>query len=111
MRIAVVLVALPLTACAGAYHTLSDGRLQSRINDAYKARDACLARHAAAEGTTSVDTAALASAAALACTPETDALIEVMNRDGDPKVVARIQKDSEFRAMGFVMRARGQTAN
>jgi hypothetical protein len=111
MRIAVVLLALPLAACAGAYHTSSDGRLQTRIDDAYKARDACLAKNAAADGTTSVDTAALANAAALACTPETDTLIEIMNRDGDPKVAARIQKDSEFRAMGFVMKARGQSSN
>ncbi len=111
MRIAVVLLALPLAACAGAYQTLSDGRLQAKIDDAYKARDACLAKSADAEGTTNVDTSSLANAAALACTAETDKLIDIMNRDGDPKVAARIQKDSEFRAMGYVMRARGQSTN
>ena len=94
MRIAIVLLVLPLGACAGAYHTSSDGRLQARINDAYKARDASLAR-----------------TAAMACTAETDKLIEVSNLDGDPKVAARIRQDSEFRARGIVLRARGQTSS
>ena len=36
---------------------------------------------------------------------------EVSNRDGDPKIASAIRKDSEFRAMGFVVRARGQASN
>jgi hypothetical protein len=72
----------------------------------YKARDAYLAKSASAEGTMNVDPASLANAAALACTAEIDKLIEVMNCDGDPRVAARMQKDSEFRAMGCVMKAR-----
>jgi hypothetical protein len=110
MRIALVLVALVLSGCAGAYHTSSDGRLQTRIDDSYKARDACLARNATAEGTMSLDAGSLAQAAALACTAETDKLIEVSNRDGDPAVANRIRQDSEFRAMGYVLKARGQAA-
>lgn len=108
MRFALVLVVLLLGGCAGAYHTSSDGRLQTRIDDSYKARDACLAKNAAAEGTMSLDAGAVAQAAALACTPETERLIEVSNRDGDPLVAERIRRDSEFRAMGYVLRARGQ---
>ena len=110
MRIALVPVVLLLSACAGAYHTPSDGRLQTRINDSYKARDACLAKNAAADGTMSLDAASVAQAAALACAPETDRLIEVTNRDGDPVVANRIRQDSEFRAMGYVLKARGQGA-
>jgi hypothetical protein len=109
MRIAPVLAALLLGGCAGAYHTSSDGRLQTRIDDSYKARDACLARNAAADGTMSLDASSLAQAAALACTAETDRLIEVSNRDGDPTVANRIRRDSEFRAIGYVLKARGQS--
>lgn len=112
MRIALVpVVVLLLGGCASAYHTPSDGRLQTRINDSYKARDACLAKNAAADGTMSLDANSLAQAAALACTPETDKLIEVINRDGDPVVASRIRKDSEFRAIGYVLKARGQSSS
>ena len=111
MRIALVLVVLLLGACMGAYHTSSDGRLQARIDDSYKARDACLAKNAAADGTMSLDAGSVAQAAALACSAETDKLIEVSNRDGDPAVADRIRRDSEFRAMGYVLRARGQTSD
>ena len=111
MRTAAVFFALLLSGCAGAYHTSSDGRLDTRINNAYKARDACLAKNAAADVTTSADADTIARAVALACTSETEKLVEVSNRDGDPKVASAIRKDSEFRAMGFVVRARGQASN
>lgn len=111
MRIVLVLAVLLLGGCAGAYHTSSDGRLQTRIDDSYKARDVCLAKNAAADGTMSLDAASVAQAAALACTPETDKLIEVSNRDGDPLVAERIRRDSEFRAMGYVLKARGQSGD
>ncbi len=109
MRTAVVLpFLLLLSACAGAYHTSSDGRLQTRIDTSYEARDKCLARHAAANDISGSDMQAIAQAAALACSAETERSVEVSNRDGDPKVAAAIRKDSEFRAMGYVLRARGQ---
>jgi hypothetical protein len=111
MRTAPVFLALILGACGGAYHTPSDGRLDTRINNAYEARDACLARNAAADVTTSADSGTIARAVALACSGETEKLVQVSNRDGDPKVGVAIRKDSEFRAMGFVLRARGQASN
>ena len=111
MRIVLVLVVLSLSACAGAYHTPSDGRLQTRINDSYTERDACLSRSATADGTMSADAATVARAVAMACSAETDKLIAVSNRDGDPRVAMKIREDSEFRAMGYVLRARGQAMN
>jgi len=108
MRIVLVLVVLSLSACAGAYHTPSDGRLQTRINDSYKERDACLSKNATTDGTMSADAATVARAVAMACSTETNNLIAVSNRDGDPRVAMRIRADSEFRAMGYVLRARGQ---
>lgn len=107
MRIAPFLFVLLLGACAGAYHTPSDGRLTSRINAAYKDRDACLVQAIGSEGG-ALDPATAARTAAAACAAETDRLIEVINRDGDPRVAARIRRDSEFRAMGFALKARGQ---
>lgn len=111
MRIAVVLLALLLSACGGAYHTPSDGRLDTRIRKQYDARDACLAQKAAADETARGDAATLAQAVARACAPETEKLVEVSNRDGDPRVANAIRQDSEFRAIGAVLRARGQAAN
>jgi hypothetical protein len=111
MRIALVPLIFALSACAGAYHTSSDGRLSTRINNSYAARDACLSRNVTAEGTMSEDAATVARAAAMACRAETEKLIEVMNQDGDPKVANAVRRDTEFRAMGFVLRARGQASS
>ena len=107
MRIAPFLFVLLLGGCSGAYHTPSDGRLTTRINAAYKERDACLVRAIGTEGQ-GLDPASAARTAAAACMAETDRLIEVINRDGDPRVANRIRQDSEFRAMGFALKGRGQ---
>jgi hypothetical protein len=109
--ISVLAVALALTACAGAYHTPSDGRLSSRINNAYAARDACLVKNASSDLGLSLDAAQAARAVMLACVPETEKLVEISNRDGDPKVADAIRRDTEFRAMGCVLRARGEVTN
>ncbi len=78
------------------------------IDKSYEARDACLARNAAADGVSSEDPAMLAHAVALACSAETDKLIAASDLSGDAKVANKIRQDSEFRALGFVMKARGQ---
>ena len=78
------------------------------IDKSYEARDACLARNAAADGVGTEDPTTLAHAAALACSPETDKLIAASDLSGDAKVANQIRKDSQFRALGFVMKARGQ---
>jgi hypothetical protein len=109
--IAALVLALALTACAGAYHTPSDGRLTTRINGAYAARDACLAKNAATDVGLSLDSTQAARAVTLACVPETEKLVEVSNRDGDPRVAEAIRRDTEFRAMGYVLRARGDVTN
>ena len=79
------------------------------IDKSYEARDACLARNAAADGVGTEDPTTLAHAAALACSAETDKLIAASDLSGDNKVANQIRQDSEFRALGFVMKARGQT--
>jgi hypothetical protein len=109
MRIAPILLVLLLSACVeGTYSSPIDGRLMTRIDKSYAARDACLARNASADDISNSDPATIARAIALACAPETQKLVEVSNRDGDPRAADAIRKDSEFRAMGYVLRARGQ---
>ena len=109
MRTAVV-VSRPAAERVRGGHLQSpvDGRLMTRIDKSFAARDACLARNATADDISKSDPATLARAIALACAPETQKLVEVSNRDGDPRAAAAIRKDFEFRAMGYVLRARGQ---
>ena len=109
MRTAVVFLALLLSACAeGTYHSPIDGRLMTKIDRSFAARDACLARNASADDISNSDPATIARAVALACSPETEKLVEATNRDGDVKVAAAIRANSEFKAMGYVLKARGQ---
>jgi hypothetical protein len=106
MRTALVLLALLLSACSTT--TTGDGRRTSNIDKSYAERDACLARNAAADDISSSDPEILARAVALACMPETEKLVALANRDGDAKVAAAIRQNSEFRAMGYILKARGQ---
>jgi len=103
MRPALVLLVLLLSACG---NTTGDGRRTATIDKSYKARDACLARNAAADDNSAPDS--LAHAIALACLPETEQLVLAANREGDAKVAAAIRQDSEFRARGYVLKVRGQ---
>ena len=105
MRTALVFLVLLLSACG---NTTGDGRRTSKIDKSYAARDACLARNAAADDISKSDPATLAHAVALACSTETEQLVMAANRDGDAKVAAAIRADSEFRARGYVLKARGQ---
>ena len=105
MRTALVFLVLLLSACG---NTTGDGRRTSKIDKSYAARDACLARNAAADDISNSDPATLARAVALACSSETEQLVMAANRDGDSKVAAAIRADSEFRAKGYVLKARGQ---
>ena len=105
MRPALVLLVLLLAACGS---TTGDGRRTANIDKSYKVRDACLARNASADDISNSDPSTLAQAVALACLPETEQLVAAANRDGDAKVAAAIRKDSEFRAMGYILKARGQ---
>jgi hypothetical protein len=103
-----VLLILPLAACEGSFVRPSNLGRKVTIDRRYEARDACLVRNAAADGTSTTDPETLALAVALACQSETDELIAASDSTGDTKVAASIRRDTEFRAMKFVMQARGQ---
>jgi hypothetical protein len=108
MRILLVCAVLLLGACEGSFFQVGDLSRKFRIDKTYVARDSCLARNAAADGAMNEDAATLAHAVAMACAPETEKLVEASTADGDAKVALAIRRDSEFRAMGFVLKARGQ---
>ncbi len=108
MRYVLVVGILLLAACEGSFVRSGDLGRKVNIEKSYEARDACLSRNAAADGTSTTDPETLARAAALACTAETDKLISASDLSGDTKVAASIRRDTEFRALGFVMKARGQ---
>ena len=108
MRFVLILVVLILAACEGSFVRPKNLGKQVQIRKSYAFRDACLVGQAAAEGTDSIDSATLAHAAAAACSQETEALVTASNFDGNATVASNIRQDSEFRAMKFVMQARGQ---
>lgn len=108
MRYVLVLVVLLLAACEGSFVRSGDLSRKVNIDKNYEARDACLARNAAADGTMSLDATSVAQAVALACSTETDKLIAASDLSGDANIANKIRQDSEFRALGFVMKARGQ---
>jgi hypothetical protein len=108
MRRAFVLLVLLVTACEGSFFRAEDLGRKVEIDKSYEARDTCL-KHKA-DGMAGVDPATLASTAALACQSETERLIMAANPDGDSKVTASIRQDTEFRAMKYVLRARGLAA-
>ncbi len=108
MRLLLVLVMLSLGACEGSFFRVSDLARQNKVDKAYAARDACLSKNAAADGTRAEDPATLANAVALSCNTETESLVAASEPNGDSKVAAAIRKDSQFRAMKYVMQARGQ---
>jgi hypothetical protein len=112
MRVALLLLPLLLAACeqASAWKAggWTDPGLMHKINRAYEARDTCLERHVVPADANNSSAQAIAAAAALSCQSETNALIAVSNPYGDPRVTAAIMRDSDFRALRFVLKARGQ---
>ncbi|CAN5923574.1 hypothetical protein BH11PSE3_BH11PSE3_25470 [soil metagenome] len=109
MRIVLLFLILSLTACEGFFQ-VSDLSKKAKVDTSYQARESCLKKNAAADGTGSADSTTLAHAVAISCAPQTQALVEASNRDGDTRVSDAIRQDSEFRAMKYVLQARKQSA-
>lgn len=107
MRILIVVATLSLAACS-ANSQYSEPWTVRSVKQTYEARDACLAREAApyVEGTS--DAASIGRTVSSNCQAETNALIVSSNPHNDPAVTAAIRQDSDFRATGYVLKARGQ---
>ncbi len=108
MRFFVVCLVLLLPGCEQSFFMVGDKGREASIARLSEARDNCLSRNAAADITTDRDAATIARAVALSCGEETERLVAAINRDGDAKVTSAIRQNAEFRAMGYVLRARGQ---
>lgn len=109
MRWYILLCALFLGACEGSFFRPEHLGKKVSLEKSYAARDACLARNADADSSGPADNATLARGVAQACAAETEKLVVAADRgDSDPKVAAQIRKDTEFRALKYVMKARGQ---
>jgi hypothetical protein len=102
---------LLMTACDG-FHAgyVSAGGAPAAtargIDTAYAERDACLARNATERALAGASVHARAQALALACASHTDRLIIASSR-GDAAIASAIRDDTEFRALGFVLRTPG----
>lgn len=107
MRYLVVALLLQLTACSANSHYSLPWRV-TQINDLYEARDACLARHAVPYAANETSASEIARAVSLSCQAETDKLIASSNPGNDPEVTSAIRRDTEFRATGYVLKARGE---
>jgi len=90
---------------------LSDPRLAGRIERAYEARDKCLAKNAVPSGGGEAGVSSVAEAVSLACLPETNQLIALTNPHQDPRVTQEIMKDSDAKAVRYVLLARGESVN
>jgi len=108
MRLLLALLVVLLPGCEQSFFMVGDKGREASIARLSAARDSCLSRNASADVTTDSDTAFIARAVALACSQETENLVAAINRDGDAKVTLAIRQNSEFRARGYVLRARGQ---
>ena len=109
MRGYILLFALLLGACEGSFFRPEHLGKKVHFDKTYAARDACLARNADADSSGPADNETVERTVAQACSAETEQLGAAANRgDADPQVAARIRKDTEFRALKYVMKARGQ---
>lgn len=112
LSVTLVLLPLMLGGCEAASSMrgagLSDPKLMKSINDAYEARDNCLVANIHLADVNNASAQSLAGTAAASCQTQTDVLISLSNPTSDPRITAAIQRDSSFRALGFVMKARGQ---
>jgi hypothetical protein len=111
MTITAILVAvLLLVAACDGFHAgfVSAGGAPAvtrrGIDQAYAARDACLARNATERAVAGASVRVRAQTLALACAEHTDRLIIASSR-GDAAIASAIRDDTEFRALGFVLRA------
>jgi len=107
MRTLIFVALLSLAACS-VNSQYSEPWTVRTVKQSYDARDACLVKHAASYAVDGSDASSVGRTVSANCTAETNALIASSNPHNDPTVTAAIRQDSEFRATGFVLKARGQ---
>lgn len=78
------------------------------VGKAYEARDACLAKYASLHSESGIDAQRVGLEVSANCEAETIALITSSNPHHDMAITAAIRQDSDFRARGYVLKARGK---
>jgi hypothetical protein len=78
------------------------------VGKAYETRDACLAKYAILHTKSDIDVPRAGLEISANCEAETNALIASSNPHNDMAVTAAIRQDSEFRARGYILKARGR---
>jgi hypothetical protein len=105
MRIGLVLLALPLAACAGN-PMYEDPKRVARIDKLREARDLCLIQNVSRFDTTSPDPAKVGNEVALACADQTARLVELSIPDPSRHARVAFEKEARLRATGYVITAR-----
>ncbi len=111
MRILTVVVVLLSLAACSVNSQYSEPWTVRAVGKTYEARDACLQRQATPHATDSADPSTIGRTVSANCQAETEALNASSNPHNDPVVTAAIRQDSDFRAAGYVLKARGQSGN
>lgn len=107
MRTLILVALLSLAACSVNSQYSAPWTVKA-VGKTYEARDACLQRQAAPYAGDTADASSVGRIISANCQAETDALIASSNPHNDPVVTAAIRQDSDFRATGYVLKARGQ---
>ena len=105
MRIALVLLALSLGACA-AQPMYEDSKRVAKIDKLREDRDLCLTRNVARFDNLSASPARVGSEIAQACADKTTSLVEFAIPEPSEHDRQAFQKEAAFRATGFVVTAR-----
>jgi hypothetical protein len=107
MRTLIVVAMLSLAACSVNSQYSAPWTVKA-VDKTYEARDACLQRQVAPYAGDMSDASSIGRTISANCQAETNALIASSNPHNDPVVTAAIRQDSDFRATGYVLKARGQ---
>ena len=103
MRNLIFVALLSLAGCS-ANSQYSEPWTVRSVKQTYEARDACLLKQAASAAVDDSDASSIGRSISSNCQAETNAL----NPRNDPAIAAAIRQDSDFRATGYVLKARGQ---
>lgn len=106
MRALIVVIMLSTPACSMNPQYSAPWTVRA-VGKAYEARDACLGKHASLQVESGLDAQSAGRAVSASCEAETSALIISSNPHNDTAVTAAIRQDSDFRAKGYVLKARG----
>jgi len=107
MRNLIFVALLSLAGCS-ANSQYSEPWTVRSVKQTYEARDACLLKQAASAAVDGSDASSIGRSISSNCQAETNALIASSNPRNDPAIAAAIRQDSDFRATGYVLKARGQ---